>query len=231
MKSEKQYARGTQKRGGGHGPGFHSIGMPGEKPKNFKETTKRLIQYLKPHMIMLIVMVIFSIIVTVIGVIAPDYLRTIINTLQSVIKGEAPIESLDEVQVIFITLIGIYIIRFILDAIAALMGNYVSNIVGNSLRAQLRDKLERLPIKYYDETKTGNILSVFSNDVEIVANSLQQSLIYILTSALTVVGVLIMMFRISWQLTIIALIASTLAALIPAIKSSKLTVIEVIRNA
>ena len=207
MKNEKQYNRGNQKRGGGHGPGFHPIGMPGEKPKNFKQTTKRLIQYLKPHMGMLIIMVTFSIIVTIIGVIAPDYLRRIINTLQSVITGTLPNDSLDEVQKIFLTLIGIYLIRFILDAISALMGNYVSNIVGLSLRSQLRDKLEKLPIKYYDETKTGNILSVFSNDVEIVANSLQQSLIYILTSALTVVGVLIMMFRISWQLTIIALVA------------------------
>lgn len=207
MKTEKKYNRDSQKRGSAHGPGFHPIGMPGEKPKNFKQTTKRLIEYLNPHMNMLIIMVTFSIIVTFIGVIAPDYLRRIINTLQLVLTDELPVSSLDEVQTIFLTLIGIYIIRFILDAISALMGNYVSSIVGNSLRAQLRDKLERLPIKYYDETKTGNILSVFSNDVEVVANSLQQSLIYILTSALTVIGVLIMMFRISWQLTIIALIA------------------------
>jgi ATP-binding cassette subfamily B protein len=152
-------------------------------------------------------MIIFSITVTVIGVIAPDYLRRIINALQLVIKGEASPDSLDDSVRIFSILIGLYLVRFVFDLVSSLLGNYVSNVVGRNLRNDLRLKLERMPIKYYDENKTGNILSVFSNDVDIVAQSLQQSLIFLITSFLTIIGVLFMMFRISWQLTIIALIA------------------------
>jgi ATP-binding cassette subfamily B protein len=207
VKKEKSYNRGNQRRPG-PGAGFHGpIGMPGEKPKNFKRTTSRLIHYLGPHLPMIIFMVLFSIVATLLGVISPDYLRRIINALQNVMTGNADNYSLDEVQRIFIILIGLFLIRFILDVFAALMGNHVSNTVAKKMRNQLRDKLELLPIKYFDETKTGNILSVFSNDVEAVSNSLQQSLIYILTGFLQVIGVLFMMFRISWQLTMIALIA------------------------
>lgn len=206
MSTKKRYNRTGKK--GPEGGGFHgSFGMPGEKPKNFKQTSIRLINYLRPHLFKIVIMVLFSVIVTIIGVIAPDYLRTIINTLQKVINNELSVNVLDEVQVVFITLIGIYLFRFILDTISALLGNYVSNIVGNQLRAELREKLERLPMKFFDESKTGNILSIFSNDVETVSSSLQQSLIYIITGFLTIVGVLVMMFRISWQLTIIALVA------------------------
>lgn len=205
MSTNKRYNRSGRKAGseGFHGP----IGMGAEKPKDFKKTSIRLINYLKPHQIKLFLMVVFSIVMTLIGVIAPDYLRKIINTLQKVISGELSNDSLDEVQSIFLLLIGIYIFRFIIDGISALLGNFVSNTVGKQMRNELRDKLEKLPMKFFDESKTGNILSIFSNDVETVANSLQQSLIYIITSFLTIVGVLVMMFRISWQLTIIALIA------------------------
>jgi ATP-binding cassette, subfamily B, multidrug efflux pump len=221
MKKEKSYNRGNTKPGG-QGAGFHGpIGMPGEKARNFGQTTRRLIKYLSPHLPILIMVVLFSIIVTVIGVIAPDYLRRIINVLQNVITGSVQETSFDEVRVIFLTLVGLYLIRFTLDVISALMGNYVSNTVGKKLRNQLRDKLEMMPIKYFDETKTGNILSVFSNDVETVSNSLQQSLIFIITGVLQVIGVLIMMFRISWQLTIIALITLPLYVLSTAFIAKK----------
>ncbi|MDP2426259.1 MAG: ABC transporter ATP-binding protein, partial [bacterium] len=105
----------------------------------------------------------------------------------------------------FIILIVFYVVRFIIDFIGHLIGNYVSNTIGRSLRTQLRDKIEKLPIKYYDEQKTGSILSTFSNDVDTVTNSLQQSIQVILGSILSIVGVLFMMFYISWQMTLIAL--------------------------
>ncbi len=209
MSEEKKYSRSSQQRKGqGARGGFHGpIGMPGEKAKDVKKTTRRLIHYLRPYLWIIVIMIIFSVTVTVIGVIAPDYLRRIINALQLVIKGEASPDSLDDSVRIFFILIGFYLVRFVFELVSSLLGNYVSNVVGRNLRNDLRLKLERMPIKYYDENKTGNILSVFSNDVDIVAQSLQQSLIFLITSFLTIVGVLFMMFRISWQLTIIALIA------------------------
>ncbi len=207
MTKEKQYNRDSSKRKPAHGPFGGPFGMPGEKAKNAKQTTRRLMKYLGPHLWLMIGIIFFSIIVTLIGVIAPDYLRQIINNLQRFISGDAQLSDLDAVRSLFYLLTGFYLIRFILESISALMGNYVSNTIAKKLRTDLRDKLERLPIKFFDEMKTGNILSVFSNDVETVSNSLQQSLITIITGILQVIGVLFMMFRISWQLTIIALVA------------------------
>jgi ATP-binding cassette subfamily B protein len=89
MSKEKQYNRDSSKRKGPHGPFGGPFGMPGEKAKNAKQTTRRLMKYLGPHLWLMIGIIFFSIIVTLIGVIAPDFLRQIINSLQQFIKGTA----------------------------------------------------------------------------------------------------------------------------------------------
>ncbi|MFA5466591.1 MAG: ABC transporter ATP-binding protein, partial [Candidatus Izemoplasmatales bacterium] len=126
--------------------------------------------------------------------------------LQAFIDGTAGENSVSLIKRLFILTIILYVIGFLMEAIAYLFGNYVSANVGKGFRNTLREKLERLPIKYYDENQTGNILSVFANDVDVVTNSLQQSIIQVLQSFLTIIGVLVMMFVISWKLTLITLV-------------------------
>ena len=93
-----------------------------------------------------------------------------------------------------------------MSLIMHLLGNKISIYIGRKMRNDLRYKLEKLPMKYFDSRQTGDVLSVFSNDVDIVSNSIQQSLVNIISSSLFIVGVLVMMLIISWRLTIIALL-------------------------
>ncbi|MFH0993182.1 MAG: ABC transporter transmembrane domain-containing protein, partial [bacterium] len=136
----------TEDGGARMGPGV--IGAPSEKPKDFKRTAKRLIHYLRPHLAKIILMTILSILVTIIGVVAPDFLRRVINHLQETITGTAPIDSAGTIRTFVFLLMSLYVIRFLFDLISSLLGNHVSNIVGRTMREQLRDKMERLPIRF-----------------------------------------------------------------------------------
>jgi ATP-binding cassette subfamily B protein len=194
--------------GGGHGPGHGMpLGRPSEKAKDFKGTTKRLIKYIGQYRLQMLLIIIVTILVTVLAVIAPNYSRFIINDLQEIITGTITKDVGDARNLTyFYLIIGLYVIRFIMSLIMHLMGNKISIYLGRKMRNDLREKMEKLPIKYYDSRQTGNILSVFSNDVDVVTNSIQQSLINIISSFFSIVGILVMMFLISWKLTIIALL-------------------------
>ncbi|MGM0496002.1 MAG: ABC transporter ATP-binding protein, partial [Bacillota bacterium] len=190
------------------GPGAMAMNRPAAKPKDFKGTTKRLLEYIGNYRLQLIIISIFTILVTGAAVVAPNFLRIIINDLQRIINGSiSQDEGIANIVTAFIILISFYIVRFILEVILQLLGNKVSISIGKKMRNDLRDKLEKLPIKYFDEKSTGDVLSVFSNDVDIVTNSIQQSLINVISSVFQVIGILVMMFIISWELTIIALFA------------------------
>ncbi len=191
--------------GGGPGHGM-PLGRPAEKAKDFAGTMKRLIQFLKPQIVLLVIMIVLTVAMTVLGVISPNYTKNILNTLQKMIDGTVGAEGITIIRKLFLTIIVIYIVNFIMEIIAHLVGNQVSATVGRDFRNRLREKLERLPIGYFDRNQTGNILSIFSNDVEAVTNVIQQSMIQIIQSFLMIIGVLIMMFIISWQLTIIAIV-------------------------
>ena len=193
------------RRGRGPGQGM-ALSAPAEKAKDFKGTVRRLFAFLKPQAHLIFIMLLFIIFVTLISVITPNFTRQILNELQAFIDGTAGENSVSLIKRLFILTIILYVIGFLMEAIAYLFGNYVSANVGKGFRNTLREKLERLPIKYYDENQTGNILSVFANDVDVVTNSLQQSIIQVLQSFLTIIGVLVMMFVISWKLTLITLV-------------------------
>ncbi|MBN2504670.1 MAG: ABC transporter ATP-binding protein [Bacilli bacterium] len=201
----KNVPRPGGRSGGGPGQGM-PLGRPAEKAKDFKGTIKRLMKFLKPQIVLLTIMVILTVVMTLLGVIAPNYTREILNTMQGLLDGTVGNEGLIVIRNLFITIIVIYIVNFVMELIAHLVGNQVSATTGKTFRNVLREKLERLPISYFDRSQTGNVLSIFSNDVEAVTNVIQQSMIQIIQSFLMIVGVLVMMFIISWQLTIISMI-------------------------
>ena len=196
--------KGKPSQGPGHGM---PLGRPAEKAKDFKGTTKRLIKYIGQYRLQMLVVIIVTIITTLLAVIAPNYSRFIINDLQEMIMGTLTNdEGVARITTYLYLIIGLYAVNFIMSLIMHLIGNKVSIYIGRKMRNDLRDKLERLPIKYFDSRQTGNVLSVFSNDVDVVTNSIQQSLINIISSFFSIVGILVMMFIISWRLTIIALL-------------------------
>jgi len=206
QQQSKKSVRKSQERGGGRGPGM-GLSMPAEKAKDFRGTVRRLLQFLKPYRLQLIIIIFFTILYIAAAVIAPNFMREIINDLQNYVTGLIDSDTLTaNVIMSFIIILSIYAIRLIIETTMYLISNRISFNLGKSLRKTLRDKLERLPIKYFDSEQTGNILSVFSNDVDVVVNSIQQSMMNLISSFLYVIGLLAMMFYISWQLTLIALI-------------------------
>jgi len=196
---------GRQGRRGG-GPGW-ALAAPAEKAKDFKGTIRRLINYLSPFKIQMVVIAIFTLLTVIIAVIAPNYTRLILNDLQDLITGLLDQDSAkSNIIKYFIIIVCLYGMRYLVETISYVLGNKVTVALGKNLRKSMRHKLETLPIKYYDSEQTGNILSMFSNDVDVVTNSIQQTMINLMSSAFVIVGVLVMMFIISWELTLIALV-------------------------
>ncbi|OQX93936.1 MAG: ABC transporter [Tenericutes bacterium 4572_104] len=201
--SQAQSFRPRGRRGGGPG---HGLSMPVEKAKDFKGTIKRLVGYVSEFKLQMSFIAFFIIIVSVVAVIAPNYIRHIMNDMQKALIGVISFaDAKEEILKFFLIIVILYGVRYIVETIASVMGNKVSVTLGKKFRTTLRDKLEKLPIKYFDSEQTGNILSVFSNDVDIVTNSIQQTLISLISSTFLIVGVVVMMFIISWKLTIISL--------------------------
>lgn len=183
-----------------------ALSRPAEKPEDFKGTAKRLIIELKPEMPYLFLMTLFTVGVIFIAVYAPDYQRRILNNLQGIVDGSLGTETLGTIESLFVILIVLFAVRFVLDIISHQISIAIAVRVGKKFRNKLRLKMERLPMKFFDSKQTGDTLSVFSNDVEAVTNSIQQSLMQLIQSFLLIIGVLAMMFYISWRLTIIALL-------------------------
>ena len=204
--AQSQQNRPIRGRGGGRGPGM-GLSMPAEKAKDFKGTVKRLLQFIKPYRLQLIIIILFTFFTIGIMVVAPYFTKEIINDMVRYITGEISSDVVaSNVLKYFIIIIVMYGIRFFFETTSHVLSNKVSIFLGKSMRNIMRDKLEKLPIKYFDSEQTGNILSIFSNDVDTVINSLQQSILQVIQSFISIVGYLIMMFIISWQLTIIALL-------------------------
>jgi len=194
------------RRGGGGGPGW-ALSTPVEKAKDFKGSISRLIKYLSQYKVKMALIVVFITIVVIVAVIGPNYTRFIMNDLQAFIMGKLPKEeALANILQYFIIIVSLYAVRYVVEIIASLLGNSVSVALGKNLRRTMREKLETLPIKYFDSEQTGNILSIFSNDVDVVTNSIQQTLITLISSLFLIIGVMVMMFIISWKLTVIALL-------------------------
>ena len=199
----KQPQRG---RGGGRGPGM-GISMPAEKPKDLKGTIKRLFKMLKPYNFRLFLMVLFTLLTIGFAVVAPNFIRQMINAMDAFIKGEIDNGTLTlTITQLVTTILALYALRIVVEMCQNLISNNVAFGFGRTLRKTMRAKLETLPIKYFDEEQTGNVLSIFSNDVDIVINSLQQSMLQMISSFFYIIGLMVMMFIISWQLTLIVLL-------------------------
>ncbi|MDY0317215.1 MAG: ABC transporter ATP-binding protein [Candidatus Izemoplasmatales bacterium] len=206
-KNQSQNSPKSNRRNQG-GPGHGMpLGRPAEKAKDFKGTTKRLIKYIGQYEWLMLIVIIVTILTTLLAVVAPNYSRFIINDLQQMIVGTLSQDAgITRIRNFFLLIIILQVIRFLLSMVMFLVGNKVSVFIGKKMRNDIREKFEKMPIKYFDSRQTGDILSVVSNDVDVVTNSIQQSLINIISSFFSVVGILVMMFIISWRLTIIALL-------------------------
>lgn len=233
QKKNIEKTRGTM--GGGH----HQFGRPVEKAKQFKKTFQRLLKYLSPEKSRFIFVFVLAIMSTIFSIVGPMILGKATTELaKGVVSGKEPHKnesvqyflSMDATQIDFNYIYRILwgmLLLFIVSSIFAYFMNYLMAGVTQktvfNMRNDVNEKLNRLPLRYFDEKSHGEILSRVTNDIDTIANSLQQSLTQVITAFVSVFGILLMMFAISPVLTLIALVTLPLSALFTMIiaKNSK----------
>ncbi|WP_242220198.1 ABC transporter ATP-binding protein [Bacillus cereus group sp. BfR-BA-01380] len=207
-KIENRKQGGPGPGGGGHmGGGMQKI----EKAKNFKGTMNKLLQYLKPYKLSIIVVIIFAIGSAAFTIVGPKILgkatTKLFEGLVSKVTG-APGAAIDFTYIgnIVILLLGLYILSTAFGIIQGYIISGVAQKVSYNFRKEIDEKINRMPLKYFDKTTHGEVLSRVTNDVDTVSQTLNQSMSQIITSVITIIGVLIMMLSISWQMTLVALL-------------------------
>ena len=205
--------KGTrQKRRRGPAGGPHGM-MPGEKAKDFGGTMKTLISYLRPHGIAVSVVFLFAIASTVFSIVSPTILG---DATDEVVKGLMSPAGIDFSALldILILLIILYALSFLFSTIQGYIMAGVSQKVTYELRRAMSEKMDRLPLKYFDSKTHGEIQSRVVNDIETVNQTLSQSLTQIITSITMIIGILVMMIRINLLMTLTALIVLPLSMLV-----------------
>lgn len=208
---------GGKKHGGFGGP-MGGIKPAGEKAKDFKGTFKKLLNYLKPYRISIIVVLIFAVGSAAFSIIGPKILgkatTKLFEGLVSKISGEAG-AGIDFTYIgnILAILIVLYAISAIFAFIQGFIMSGIAQKVSYNLRKAISLKINKMPLKYFDKMTHGEVLSRVTNDVDTISNTLNQSLSQVFTSITTLIGVVIMMLSISVTMTIVALLIVPLSGL------------------
>ena len=197
------------------GPGGKA---PTQKAKNFKQTTKKLIKnYLSEYKVALIVVFIFAIGSAIFTIVGPKILGNatteIFNGIVGKISGGAGIDF-GKIGQILLTLLALYIVSSIFSFIQGFIMTNVAQKLTYKIRNDIAIKINKLPMKYFDKKTNGEVLSVITNDIDTLSMNLNQSITDIIRSLCIIVGILIMMISISWQMTLISIIILPIAAFV-----------------
>lgn len=189
----------------GGGPGARPV----EKAKNFKGTLKKLLAYLAKFKFMIAIVMICAVLSTIFNIVGPKILGNITTEIYAgvmkMIAGTGGIDF-DAIQKTVLILLGIYIISAAFSYIQSFVMVGVGQKFTYGLRKGISEKINKLPIKYFDKKTHGEVLSYITNDVDTIAQNLNQSITQLITSVTTVIGILIMMLSISWQMALVAVL-------------------------
>ena len=193
-------------------------GQTTEKPKDFKKTTKKLIDtYLSKYKIGIIVVIIFAIGSTIFTIVGPKILGNatteIFNGIMSKLSGGSGIDF-GKIAQIAITLLGLYLLSAVFSFVQGFTMTGIAQKLTYKIRNDIAAKINKLPMNYFDKRTNGEVLSIITNDIDTLSMNLNQSITQIITSVCTIIGILIMMFSISWQMTLISLVILPVAAII-----------------
>ena len=197
----------THRRGpmGGHG---HGMGT-GEKAKDFKGTMRKLIRYMSAFKLQMLFVAIFAVGGTVFNIVGPKILgkatTEIFNGLVSKVSG-GPGMDFEKIARILLFTLGLYVVSAALSFIQGLIMTGVSQKTTYRLRKEISEKINRMPMSYFDTKTYGEVLSRVTNDVDTLGHSLNQSATQLITSVTTIIGVLVMMLSISPLMTLVALL-------------------------
>jgi len=191
------------------GPMRAMMRKEGDKVQDFKGTMKKLITYLGGYRRAIIIVIVFAIASTAANIAGPKILGQATTTLfEGVIAQINGTGSIDfnAIGRIAILTLSLYLVSAFFAYIQGWIMADVSTNIAYRFRRDISEKMNRMPLKYFDGTTHGEVLSRITNDVDTVNQTLSQSMTQIITSVVTVIGVLVMMFSISWSMTLVALI-------------------------
>lgn len=192
---------------GGMGPkGSH---MPGEKAKDLKGTIKKLGKYLSVYKVALVFVVIFAIGSTIFNIAGPKILgqatTELFEGLVGKVSGQGGIDF-EKIGQILLMLLGLYLCSALFSFIQGYLMTGISQKLTYRMRKEISEKIDRLPVEYFDKMTHGEILSRITNDVDTLSQSLNQSATQLITSVTMIIGVLIMMLSISPLMTVVAIL-------------------------
>lgn len=197
-----------------------------EKPKNMKKTMRQLLSYMAPYKWGFTIGIICAIASVAIAVIGPkitgEIITEIANGFMNKVQGIGGIDF-DAIKKTCAILLAIYAFSAGMEYAQSFIMATVSNKIGYRLRQQMSEKIDRLPFSYFDDHSKGDVISRFTNDVDTMVQSLNQSLASLVSNMVRIVGYLWMMLSISWQMTLLALliIPLSLAVVIIITKNSQ----------
>ena len=218
--------------GPGHGGPGRNLGVKGEKPKNFWGTVRRLFGYMSKRMVAIIAVFVLAIAAVIFQIQTPKVLgKATTEIFKGVMAGAQQMQQgqqvtkfpidFDKIAQIIATVIVMYLISAVFNLLQQFIMTRVSQRTVYELRHDLEAKMNRVPISYYDTHTNGDIMSRAINDMDNIASTLQQNLTQFVTSAVTLIGVIVMMLSISWQLTLVALLMIPLSLIIVMIVAPK----------
>ena len=223
-KTERPMQQPRGPMGGGHGP--MGAMMPGAKAKDFKGSMKKLIGYLGKYKLTILFVWILAMVSTVFTIVGPRILGQATDELftgmMAQIAGTGAIDFTSIGQIL-LTVAGLYGVSAVFSYLQGFVMSSVTANVTFRLRNAIVEKMQHLPLGYFDRTTHGDVLSRITNDVDTISQTLNQSLTQIITSVTSLVGISIMMITISWRLTLAAIlvIPVTMAVVILIVKKSQ----------
>ena len=192
---------------GGHGPG-HGM-MPGEKPKDFKGTLKKMIGFMGRFKAALVVVLVFAIGSTVFNIVGPKVLSTatteLFNGIVAKIDGSGGI-NFDAIAQILLFTLGLYLLSAACSFVQGWIMSSVSQRTSYELRRSIAEKIDRMPMGYFERNSVGDTLSRITNDVDALGQSLNQGVTQLITSVTTIIGVLVMMLTINPLMTLVTVV-------------------------
>lgn len=201
FKGNRPFGRGG--RPGGHGGHGGSGNLPVEKAKDFKGTLKRLVSFLKPYRIQLLAVMILATLSTVFYIVSPKIMGLVTTELFEgvIVSGDGV--DFDYIGKIVLILVGLYVGSSVCSYFQQYIMVGVAQNTVYQMRSDINEKLARLPLRFFDARTHGEILSRVTNDIDTISNSLGQSLTQLVTSAVTLVGIIVMMLTISPLMTVL----------------------------
>lgn len=183
----------------------HGKNVSNEKAKDFKGSIKKLINYCKPLMTLIIIAIILAFLSSILSIIGPDKLKDMTNEITMGLMGKI---NLNKVKSIALLLVIFYSLSFIFNYFQGFLMSTVTQKFSKKLRSEISIKINKLPLKYFDSNSYGDILSRVTNDVDTLGQTMNQSVGTLVTSITMFIGSLIMMIHTNFIMAITAVIAT-----------------------